>query len=242
MGHETQDVDLPRCEPFGVSKSGCSLPHEVDRRAERDRTPLEPCLLEAFRAEIRHRLGEVPLMPGSQASGQRRSNRLELPACRAEQAGGAVGVAPGEGGVCSALEYDRGKPAVAELEEEHQRLLEVGSRRLVVAAFAGEVAEGPQALGGVTAVAEIAQRSEALVEQRTSRLELAAGDRDHGEIDACERDARRVADLAERFETLLEQCASPFVLLDEPGEDPAPVECASEPFAVAKGLTDREDI
>ena len=99
----------------------------------------------------------------------------------------------GEGG--DRLEHDHAEPAIAELDEERQRLLELRRGRLGIAQVGVDSGEAPEHLAECAAVADCSQDVKALVGLRPRVDERARG-AGKGEAEEPERNSVRVAEAA----------------------------------------------
>ena len=157
----------------------------------------------------------------------------------AEEPKGPLGVTGRVGEERRRLEHEHAKPAVAELDEERQRLLELRCRRLGVAEVRVDLRNFPEHLAEGPTVARSAQDVEAFLGPRSSRRrERPAGTCDSESVERC-RDAVRVAEPAEHLETALEERAGEVVLSGDDEVQREPVERSRDSLLVAEPLVAR---
>lgn len=148
LGDQRQHLELPGRQAFrriGVGSTACRR-HELNRRAEREAPAVLPGGLEASIPQGTARLGEDVVVARAKPGHERYADRPEDGSGGAEEADGPLGVTGRGGQEGRRLEHQLGEPAIAELDEERQRLLELCRRRLGVAEIGADVGDVPEHL------------------------------------------------------------------------------------------------
>ena len=145
-------------------------------------------------------------MAGAQPRHQRHADRPEHGVGGTQEADGPLEVTGRGGEERGRLEHELGEPAVAELDEERERLLELGRGGLGVAEPRVDLRDAPEHLAEAAAIADRAQDVEALGSLRPG-LDLVARRMDDGQAVEREGDAVGVAEAPEPREARARRAA-----------------------------------
>jgi hypothetical protein len=239
LGHQREHLDLAGGQAIGGIGGGILARRgdQLDRRTEGNPRTFLPGRTEAGLSQRAARLGEHAVVTLAEPNPERHLECRPDRVGRSEELDGTLGVSSLRRQKCRRHEHDPAEPAVAELDEERQRLFELRRRRLGVTEVGIDVCGAPECLPVGATVADRAQDVEALVGVRPRSDESTRWPR-CGQTVQPERDSVRVTEPPKDPEAPLEELPG---TVHAPGDHEAhrkSIEGTCHPSLVSQVLVD----